>query len=397
MSQTDPVTSLTGGRPKVIRAGPTAISALSRTGPQVALEAACTGQSQVTHLRRIASKAEYKVVATGGESASKTAGPQPQRRPYGEISPEELPFPVSLDWPLYRGQSMDPASRLLEQDLWHRYFYRLGQQDLSEYGVAKLFLKSNATLAFEYPFMAYIFLSHGAAKPPDKRRTPQLGATLLTYLNRSIAGQLAEVRTGINISNFPALFATSNLIACQTIEARAFASPNIAGVVDWLKCWRGVGHFVTAAVEFMPLAYWPKISQFPALSLPRNDPLFAFLLQGCPRMSTPRHRYTAYQDVIAFLTLMYRTPDRTLYTRFLTETPNTFVKCVGQCESTALLLMATYFALSRVIDVPFDWDESGEVDLLLIQGYLPRMHRRLLDRAIDLIGDRSSRSTLNDT
>ncbi|KAH8889458.1 hypothetical protein GQ53DRAFT_842790 [Thozetella sp. PMI_491] len=314
-----------------------------------------------------------------------------------------ITVPASMDWPLYRGQNLEADKRMMEQRCFYSYSRRVDESDVFEYWVPEGFYKNAVSMGFENPWLMYIIIGLGATiQAAMQSPEPSLLATVHAYTGRSIAGQLSKIKSGVDDSNFHALYTTANLIACQTILYRRVVPrerSSLAGIVDWLRCWRGVRSLLKVTTVSIPRSQYTSDlagrsvdKQFIGALLDSSDSnhVFSFLLRYLPRISTPYQTTAAYRYVVGFLSMLYHKPVRLLHSEFLVHAPATFAKSVASCEPTALLLMGTYFALSRILDTPFISDETSEMELRLLLTFLPRLHTTLLERAITVIGQKDN-------
>ncbi|KAH8900740.1 hypothetical protein GQ53DRAFT_740668 [Thozetella sp. PMI_491] len=356
----------------------------------------CSYEPQV-----LANRAGRATSPTTNTAVSERTSPASKSPPKLAIAP--ISIPTQVDWPLYRGQSLEPANRLLEQQLCHFYIQRIEEPDIGNFWLPKDLYTLPLSVGFENPYLINGIMALGATGVAvSGGGTPRLQTVVHHYTSRLIEGQLAAIESSGSSTNFDLIFISANLIASQTLMARQLLPPvrsSLRGIVDWLRVWRGVkslvlsspAHLVSES-RFKPLlAATAAQAQTYTAHSPFKDDVLAFLLQGLPRMSTPRRIYAAYQETVDILCHLYRYPTRMNYGRFFLDTPSAFVKCVERCEPTALAIMGVFLAISRIMDMPFISDAIAEIDLRLILDHLPSIHRRLVQRAIDLIGDGESR------
>ncbi|KAH8892372.1 hypothetical protein GQ53DRAFT_823161 [Thozetella sp. PMI_491] len=265
---------------------------------------------------------------------------------------------TSVDWPLYRGQAVEKS-------------------DIGEFSNPKAFFHVTLHLGFDHAFLMFMFLGLGVTNqaPDDSTSDPDLLATLHTYAARSIKGQLVAISSGVNVANFHPLFTGTNLIVCQTTLSGSF-SPTVAGIIDWLRCWRGLHSFTRASASSFSgrdvLSDYPLRWHDPSfrIGLVSGDPTFRFLLQGLPRISTSYKTHSAYYDAVGLLGILYRRADWNVHAQFPAEVTAVFVKT------------AIYLGLKR----------RGKLRFILAQ--LHRMFKRLLEQAIDMLASRACRDII---
>ncbi|KAH8895861.1 hypothetical protein GQ53DRAFT_804047 [Thozetella sp. PMI_491] len=347
-----------------------------------------------------------KPLAAGGDSDSYSSpGLSHDVQDAGEQSlVRSSTLPTSLDYPLYRGQNIEASDRILEQRLFHAFIRRIRKDDVTEgIMVPRGFWDCVPTMGFEYPGIIHGAMGLGAASEALERDHGQsMVAISLGCLTRSIDLQMAAVQQGVTEQNFDALYASAIFISSQAVMHRAlppFDRTSLAGVVDWFRCWYGIRTLAGASPGLFSKSMHKNTTMF-LRHAPREDRKaparrseFDYILRALPRMSTPRKTYRAHQDVVAYLDEVYEQRTRALHIRFPLHAPTTFVKCVERCELTALTLMGTWFGLARIMDIPFAFDFSAEVEIRRILGCLPSLHRRLLDRALAIIEARRAQKT----
>ncbi|KAH8894604.1 hypothetical protein GQ53DRAFT_839615 [Thozetella sp. PMI_491] len=314
-----------------------------------------------------------------------------------------MQVPPCLDSPIYRGQSLEPNGRMMEKALFSCYTHRIENPDVWANELPKRYFNAALPLGHEYPYLMEAVIGLGAIyRAQEHTRDASTMATIHNYASRCITGQLETLKSGVTHSNFEVLFTCASLIAVQTVLHRMLlpAHPSsLAGLSDWYRAWNGVQslikgaptEFSTSAYAFYPafcMGQWPSTGR----DSPSSGPVFSFLLQRLPRMSTPHKVYAAYKTVVVSLSSIYTRPLRHLHCQLLVDRPREFLKGIERCEPTAMLLVGTHCALTRILDKPFICDESSEADLQLIMANLPRTHKALLQRAIDLIGHKTTRT-----
>ena len=184
-----------------------------------------------------------------------------------------------------------------------------------------------------------------------------------SYMASAIAQYSSLLRNGVSELNAEALFSTAALIAFQSSASRCFDDKDgeYALPLAWFHSFQGVKTVVMASWQWLRSSsrVYPIISAQPALQLdldPARMTFFSPLLEGVERQITNEPEGTrsetkrSYEHSVAFLNWAHQKPDRARILGFAATVSRRFVDLIEQQDPRALCIIASFFAMTKMID-----------------------------------------------
>jgi len=211
------------------------------------------------------------------------------------------------------------------------------------------------------------------------------------YMASALAQYSTLLRDGVSPDNAEALFATATLIAFQSSASRLFDDSDDGYIlpVAWFHAYQGIKTVVIASWRWLRDGnrIQPIISGQPSLSLdlhPDKKTFFSTLLEGMEDQLTAEaeelrsETRRAYQHAIAFLNWAHQKPERDRIIAFAATVSRRFVALIGEQDRRAMVIVACFFAMTRVVDDVW-WlrgiakKEVNGIYSLLPPDWLPKM------------------------
>lgn len=190
------------------------------------------------------------------------------------------------------------------------------------------------------------------------------------YMASSLSQYTQSLADGVNAFNAEALFTTSALIAFQASASRRFMNEDgmdefgaegYTLPVQWFHSFQGVKTVVLASWRWLRVSEQvrPIIQAQPALALdlkPSRAAFFGSLLDGLDEqlegLSEPAKSETrqAYEHSVAYLNWAHQKPERSRILGFPATVSRRFIQLIGSQDSRALMIIASFFAMTRAVD-----------------------------------------------
>lgn len=185
------------------------------------------------------------------------------------------------------------------------------------------------------------------------------------YMASALAQYSSLLNSGLCEYNAEALFSTSALIAFQASASRRFEDDQGDGgyslPLAWFHSFQGVKTVVMASWQWLRTSsrVYPIINGQPAIYLdmdPGGMSFFAPLLENLSEQlesldeSTRAETKQAYEHAVAFLNWAHRRPIRNRILGFAATVSRRFVELIGEHDPRALVIVACFFALTKMVD-----------------------------------------------
>ncbi|RDL38403.1 uncharacterized protein BP5553_02743 [Venustampulla echinocandica] len=295
--------------------------------------------------------------------------------------------------PLYQTPSdfiradVNPASsRLLELRLMH-HFTAQTSQTFSDIGEARNAWQVDIpTIAYGAQHLMDAILAvsalHLRALHPNDQTLVRASHG---YMASALAQYSSLLTQGLSELNAEALFSTSALIAFQASASRRFEDLDrgYSLPLAWFHSFQGVKTVVMASWQWLRKSdrVFPIINSQHALSLnldPQRRLFFAPILEGLDEQlcSLPENLVVetrqAYEHAVAFLNWAHQTPIRNRILGFAATVSRRFVELMAQKDPRALVIVACFFALTRIVDDVWWLQGVAKREVNGIFGMLPR-------------------------
>jgi hypothetical protein len=256
------------------------------------------------------------------------------------------------------------ASRSLELKLMHSYTVLTASTFSDKQAQKDAWQLDVPVLAYDAPCLMDAILAvsalHLRALHPDDQ-------TLVRASHGYMASALAQystlLRNGVSEDNAEALFSTATLIAFQSTASRCFddSDDEYTLPLAWFHSYQGIKTVVIASWQWLrnSTRIQPIISGQPPISLdlhPNKKTFFSTLLDGMDeQLSVEPERTRAetkqgYEHAIAFLNWAHQKPERARITAFAATVSRRFVALIGQHDPRALVIIACFFAMTKIVD-----------------------------------------------
>ncbi|PSS25189.1 hypothetical protein M430DRAFT_95721 [Amorphotheca resinae ATCC 22711] len=261
--------------------------------------------------------------------------------------------------------SLNPAaSRSLELKLMHHYTVSTANTFSDQQAQKEAWQLSVPTIAYDAQYLMDAILAVSALHLRALHPNDQ---TLIRASHGYMASALAQysslLRNGVSEYNAEALFTTAALIAFQSSASRRFddSDGEYALPLAWFHSFQGVKTVVMASWQWLRNSdrIHPIISAQPPLRLnlhPDNKTFFSPLLEGMDEQLAAEAERTraetkqGYEHAIAFLNWAHQKPERARIIGFAATVSRRFVTLIGQHDPRALVIIACYFAMTKVVD-----------------------------------------------
>ena len=183
------------------------------------------------------------------------------------------------------------------------------------------------------------------------------------YMASALAQFSTLLRNGVSEDNAEALFATATLIAFQSSASRLFddSDDGYAVPLAWFHSYQGIKTVVIASWQWLRNSnrIQPIISGQPSLSLdlhPDKQTFFSSLLDGIDEQLAAEAEETraetrqGYEHATAFLNWAHQKPERDRIIAFAATVSRRFVALIGERDPRALVIIACFFAMTKVVD-----------------------------------------------
>lgn len=301
--------------------------------------------------------------------------------------------------PLYQTPSdflradINPASsRLLELRLMHHFTAQTSQtfSDINE--ARNAWQVDIPTIAYGAQHLMDAILAvsalHLRALHPDDQTLVRASHG---YMASALAQYSSLLTQGLSELNAEALFSTSALIAFQASASRRFEDLDrgYSLPLAWFHSFQGVKTVVMASWQWLRKSdrVSPIINSQHALALnldPQRRLFFSPILEGLDAQlgSLPENLVAetrqAYEHAVAFLNWAHQSPIRNRILGFAATVSRRFVDLMAQKDPRALVIVACFFALTKIVDDVW-WlqgvakREVNGIFSLLPQEWLPKM------------------------
>lgn len=282
--------------------------------------------------------------------------------------------------------NLDPAaSRSLELRLMHNYTALTASTFSDKPDQTHAWQLSVPALAHEADYLLDAILAISAL---HLRALHPADQTLVRASHGYMASALAQystlLRNGVCEDNAEALFSTATLIAFQSSASRLFDDSDDGYVLPlaWFHSYQGIKTVVIASWQWLrnSTRIQPIISGQPSLSLdlhPDKKTFFSHLLDGVDEQIASEPEETSaetrqgYQHAIAFLNWAHQKPERERITAFAATVSRRFVTLIGERDPRALVIIACFFAMMRVVDDVWWLRGIAKKEVTGIHGLLP--------------------------
>ena len=186
-----------------------------------------------------------------------------------------------------------------------------------------------------------------------------------SYMASALSQYSTLLAQGITEHNAEALFSTAAMIAFQASASRRFDSGEKPGSYSlplaWFHSFQGVKTVVLSSWQWIRTSsrVFPIIKGQPALVLDLNQDskqFFSFLLEDLGEDLEPIHEAwreetkRAYLHAVAYLNWAHQKPERSRILGFAATVSKRFVDLIGQLDPRALVIIACFFAMTKVVD-----------------------------------------------
>lgn len=206
------------------------------------------------------------------------------------------------------------------------------------------------------------------------------------YMASALAQYSSLLREGaLSECNAEALFSTSALIAFQASASRGFDDKEQGYVLPlaWFHSFQGVKAIVMASWQWLRNSkkVFAIISGQPALALDFDldrKTFFSPLLEGMALqlLSEPDEKRLAtkqaYEHSVAFLNWAHQKPERARILGFAATVSRRFVELIGQQDPRALVIIACFFAMTKVVDDVWWLEGVAKREVMGILSLLPQ-------------------------
>lgn len=294
------------------------------------------------------------------------------------------------------------TSRMLELRLLHN-FTAMTAKTLAATDTADMehaWMVSVPGMAFEAPCLMDALFAvsalHLRALNPDDQ---SLVRASHGYMASAISQYSAALMSGVEASNAEALFTTSAVIAFQASASRRFLDEvygpgnSYTLPLPWFHSFQGVKAVVLATWKHIRVSerVRPIITAQPALTLDLNPerpaffgPLLEDLDEELEKMEESKRAETrqAYEHAVAFLNWCHQKPERARILGFPATVSRRFVELIEQHAPRALVTIACFFAMTKVVDQIWWLEGIAKREVMGIMTLLPRQWWNKLDWAI---------------
>lgn len=224
------------------------------------------------------------------------------------------------------------------------------------------------------------------------------------YMASALSQYSSTLSQGLDESNAEAVFATAAMIIFQASAARIFMGEDRRRAhadevytlpLQWFHSFQGMKAVVTLSWRWIrdSAAVFPIISSQPTLSLdltadgrkffgPLLDGLDAIILEyeSEDLQTSTRH---AYEHSIAFISWAHEEPNQRRILSFPAAVSKRFVDLIEQKAPLALVIIATFFAMTKAIEHEVWWLTGiAKMEVSGIYGLLPEAYRPMMAWAI---------------
>jgi hypothetical protein len=263
-----------------------------------------------------------------------------------------------------RSNSSPAATRSLELKLMHHYTSYTSQTFSETKEQIEAWQINIPAIAFDARYLMDALLAvsalHLRALQPEDQSVVRashgyMASALAQYTSLLRDGALSEL-------NAEALFSTSALIAFQASAARRFddTEQEYNLPLAWFHSFQGVKTIVMASWQWLRNSdrVFPIINGQPALILNLADrkTFFAYLLEGMEEQVAKESELIradtkqAYEHSVAFLNWAHVVPERSRILGFAATVSRRFVELIGLHDYRALVIIACFFAMTKVVD-----------------------------------------------
>ncbi len=243
-------------------------------------------------------------------------------------------------------------------------------------------------IAYDAPYLMDALLSVSALHmrtlhPADlslARASHAYMASTLSQYSGLLSGGLSKV-------NSEALFATSALIAFEASASRRFEDELLNGhytlPLAWFHSFQGVKTVVMSSWQWLRSSekVFPIINSLPALFLDLDEDrklFFAPLLEDLDEevallpQRLQADTKQAYIHSVAYLNWAHQKPQRNRILGFAATVSRRFVELLASCEPRAIMIVACFFALTKVVDEVWWLDGVAQREINGLLSILPR-------------------------
>lgn len=261
-------------------------------------------------------------------------------------------------------------------------------------------------LAFDSPCLMDALLAVSAlhlrsSNPNDK----SLVRASHGYMASALSQYSAVLMNGVDSSNAEAIFTTSALIAFQASASRRFMDDDHASIsnnapytppIQWFHSFQGVKAVVLASWRWLRHSerVKPIINAQPALALdmnPQRPQFFGHLLDGLDdqlQLLEESKRFEtrqAYEHSIAYLNWSHQKPERARILGFPATVSRRFVELIELHEPRALVIMACFFGLTKVVDDVWWLHDVAKPEVNGVMSLLPQEWWSKMDWALNIV------------
>lgn len=256
------------------------------------------------------------------------------------------------------------ASRQLELKLMHHYTAFTAKTFSDQEAQKDAWQLDIPTIAYDAQYLMDAILAvsalHMRALYPNDHTLVRASHG---YMASALAQYSSLLRNGVSEYNAEALFSTAALIAFQSSASRRFddADGEYALPLAWFHSFQGVKTVVMTSWQWLRKSnrVFPIINGQPPLTLdmhPDAKTFFSHLLEGLDEQLAAEAERTraetrqGYEHAVAFLNWAHQKPERSRILGFAATVSRRFVTLIGQHDPRALVIIACFFAMTKVVD-----------------------------------------------
>lgn len=222
-----------------------------------------------------------------------------------------------------------------------------------------------------------------------------------SYMASALAQYSHLLKEGVTRCNAEALFSTAALIAFQSSASRRFegqedGADSYVLPLAWFHSFQGVKTMVLTSWEWLRHSdkVAPIINSQQPLTLdlhPDRTQFFAYLLDGLDDqiafLDEPLQAETrrSYEHAVSFLNWAHQRPERGRILGFAATVTRQFVDLMTEKDPRALVIVACYFAMTKVVDDVWWLQGVARHEIMGICTLLPQEWWPMMDWPIRII------------
>ncbi|RFU34353.1 hypothetical protein B7463_g1974, partial [Scytalidium lignicola] len=268
---------------------------------------------------------------------------------------------------IIRSTSTQSVSRALELRLMHHYTALTAKTLSTAPNQQNAWQVDIPSLAYDAQYLMDAILAvsalHLRALLPNDQTLVQASHS---YMASALAQYSELLNRGVTQFNAEALFSTAALIAFQSSASRRFEGQDdgfdsYALPLAWFHSFQGVKTIVFTSWEWLRNSekVAPIINSQQPLTLdldPYRNKFFAHLLDGIDEQlvfveeNLQAETKRSYEHAVSFLNWAHQRPERGTILGFAAIVTRRFIDLIGQKDPRALVIVACFFAMTKVVD-----------------------------------------------